>query len=142
MNMRRSQSRLLIGALCAVVLTGCAQTRPGMGGAGGCVPLVSVQPQTVVAGDTITVTIAPGCNPETPADGWMIIGSPVGNLDAAVRTPLAADFADGLEVELQLPASFPSGPAFAGVDEWDFSSCADNESCAGPTTDFVVAPNR
>jgi hypothetical protein len=131
--------RILFVIACsgALLLAGCSAALTDPSGQG-CVPLVSVQPETVRAGDTITVVVSPGCDSAAPADGWVIRAAPVGKLDQAVRVSTSADLASGFEIELLLPKDFPPGAAFAGLDDWDYSNCPDNASCASPSGDFVV----
>ena len=122
---------------CTLLLSGCSTTldTPGVRG---CVPLVSVSPRTVQVGGTITVVVSPGCNLQTPAEGWVIFTAPVGEMDQAVRLTVQQSLGAGFRTEMPLPASFAAGEAFAGLDGWDYSACPDNASCAGPTTSYTI----
>ena len=41
-------------------------------------------------------------------------------------------------VSVELPDDFPAGETTAGIDNWNYSSCPDNASCAGPVGSFRV----
>lgn len=50
------------------------------------------------------------------------------------------EFDGTFRVELDLPSGFPAGDAFAGVENWDYSECADTGSCASASASFTVTP--
>jgi hypothetical protein len=76
-----------------------------------------------------------------PAGGWVVKAAPVGQLDFAVRTVAETKLVDGFSATVVLPADFPVGDAFAGLESWDYSGCPDNASCASPSASFRVAQN-
>jgi hypothetical protein len=125
-------------AVCAgvVTLTGCGA--PVAVPPGTCVPLIAVEPDTVAPGSTITVTSHGACRVTIPPEGLTITAAGVGNLDSAIHAAGAVDAEGALRVQLQLPEDFPLGEAWTGIDDWDYSSCPANASCASPFGYFTV----
>lgn len=119
-----------------VTLMGCAA--PVVGPPGACVPLIAVEPDTAAPGSTITVTSRGACRVTVPPEGLTITAAGVGNLNSAIHTAGAVDAEGALRVQLQLPKDFPLGEAWTGIDDWDYSSCPDNASCASPFGSFTV----
>ncbi|QHC67632.1 hypothetical protein GSU68_14355 [Rathayibacter sp. VKM Ac-2759] len=139
--MRSRAAVTVLGLLaCALALGGCAMSSPPVGddGPAGCVPLVRIEPRVASPGETVTVVVADGCDLETPEDGWDVVVAPVGGLESGVRSVVSTDLGEGFSVDVVLPADFPAGEAFGGIDGWDFSHCPDSASCASPTGDFTV----
>lgn len=130
-------SILMVAAL-SLALSGCSTIGPG---AGSCVvPRVQVEPTVVHPGDTITVVAEDACDVRMPDDGWVVGAGHVGGGGTLVHVT-SADALDGsFRVELQLPDDFPIGEAYAGIENWDYSTCPDNASCASPTGSFTVEP--
>lgn len=129
---------LAVVAIAAMVLSGCVSAPPAESY---CVPRVTVSPAEVRPGDTITVSVESGCDADMPSRGWVVIAGPVGQRDLAVRTLIEAELVTGLTTTVELPADFPLGEGFAGLDAWDYSGCPDNASCASPTGSFRVVQN-
>lgn len=135
----------IAAAVATLTLSGCATVTPtaemGNPDAAGCVvPLVRVTPATVHPGDTITVVSGDPCDIPIPGEGWLVVAGHVGDGGARVHVT-SDDELDGLfRVELTLPDDFPIGEAYAGIGNWDYSTCPDNASCAGPTGSFTVVP--
>jgi len=120
---------------------------PALGGCGalsgsGCVPRMSVEPSHASPGDTITVTSDDTCGVPIPQGGWAVgAGHVGGGVNLPVSVTSDRKFDGSFTVHLTLPDNFPLGEAFAGVNNWDYSSCTDaNSSCAGPTGEFYVEP--
>jgi len=129
-----------VAAIAAMVLSGCVSAPPVSSPPADdyCVPRVTISPTEVRPGDTITVSVESGCEAPMPNGGWVVIAGPVGQLDLAVRTVTEAELVDGFSATVELPASFPVGEGFAGLDGWDYSDCPDTASCASPTASFRV----
>lgn len=125
-------------AIGLLLVAGCTVSGPEEVDATYCVPRVWVTPAVVGPGDTISVEVESGCDVSTPRDGWVVIAAPVGQLDRAVRTTVDAELEDGFTVTFDVPEDFPPGEGFAGLEEWDFSGCPDDASCASPTGGFEV----
>jgi hypothetical protein len=124
----------------SLALGGCTAINTATNPASGyCVPRVHVEPATVHAGDTITVVSDDSCGVAVPGGGWLVVAGHVGDGGKGQVTVRSSDLFDGsFRVELTLPDTFPVGEAYAGVDNWDFSPCADTASCAAPMGGFTV----
>ena len=105
-----------------------------------CVPRITVEPQSVAGGDTIILTSDDFCGAEMPEEGWAVSAAPQDRIDDAVVIRSTEEFDGAFRVDITLPIDFSAGPAFAGIDGWDYSGCPDDASCASPTGDFVVEP--
>ena len=125
-------------ASATLLLTGCTVSGPEEIDATYCVPRVWVTPADALPGDAISVEVESGCDASTPPDGWVVVAAPVGQLERAVRLTVDAELEEGFTVTLEVPDDFPPGEAFAGLEEWDFSGCPDDASCASPTGSFEV----
>lgn len=127
---------VLIGAS---ALSGCASSSSGPGlGSDGCVPRLTVEPASAQPGDTVTVSSTDVCDDRVPKGGWAVtVQQPIE--DGRRTTTRSADAFDGSwSVQVVLPSDFPSGEASVGIDNWDYSFCADNGSCAGVSGVFRV----
>lgn len=139
---RRCMVRTAWIAVIAVVgmtlaLTGCAANNIG---GGSCVPRMRIEPATIHPGDSITVASADKCNVKIPGEGWDVVAGHAGGGKALVHVKSSDPFDGSFRVELTLPHDFPVGQAYAGVDNWDYSTCPDAASCAGPMSSFTVVP--
>ena len=105
-----------------------------------CVPRMNIAPATVHPGDSITVQSADRCKVEIPAVGWVVVAGHVGAGKALVEVKHSAEFNGSFRMELTLPSDFPVGEAYAGVDNWNYSTCAGTGSCAAPMGSFTVEP--
>lgn len=105
-----------------------------------CVPRVQIEPNKAHAGHTIEVSVEAGCDIAAPPDGWIVYAAPVGKLENAVTVHVDAELSKGFTTMLTLPAAFPAGEAFAGLKDWDYSTCDDSASCASPSGSFTVLP--
>ena len=121
----------------SLALAGCAANKVT---SENCVPRMRIEPATVHPGDSITVQSADTCKVKIPVDGWVVVAGHVGAGKALVQVKRSAEFNGSFRVELTLPSDFPVGEAYAGVDNWDYSTCADTGSCAGPMGSFTVEP--
>ena len=87
-------------------------------------------------GDHSQVRFHLRCRP--PAGGWRIIAAHDGD-DPAVSATTTERFDGDFRIALTLPSDFPEGEAYAGVENWDYSSCnGTNSSCAAAAGDFTV----
>jgi hypothetical protein len=105
-----------------------------------CVPRVQIEPKKAHAGHTIEVSVEAGCDIAAPSDGWIVYAAPVGKPERAVTVHIDGELSKGFHAMLTLPAAFPTGEASAGLKDWDYSTCADSASCAGPSGSFTVLP--
>ncbi len=134
---RRAKAASAVALVLSLSLYGCSTS--AIPDPTYCMPLVTVSPSSVHPGDTVTITVDDGCTMPTPEGGWELIAAPVGQRDVAVTGSTEADLSAGFTADLVVPADFPTGEAFAGIDNWDFSQCADTSgSCASPTGNFEV----
>jgi hypothetical protein len=141
MPRRRPLARVCLTAgVTAMLVTGCASAVPAASPEvpGRCVPLINVQPERPSPGDRIVVTAPGTCRVAVPPDGLEITAAPVGDLTSAVRLTVPLGTGEPFHAELQLPDDFPLGEAWAGIEDWDYSSCPDNASCAIPYGYFTV----
>lgn len=123
-------------ALALMTLNGCAMISPS---SGYCVPRVHVEPTSVRAGDTVTVVSEDRCEVTVPTGGWLVVAGHVGDGgNGPVQVRSSEPFDGSFRVDLQLPKDFPAGEAYAGVINWDYSTCPDTASCAGPLGGFTV----
>ena len=97
-----------------------------------------VDPKTVSPGGTITLRSDTTCDNEPPQEGWVVTAAPVGNQKELATATTHDRFDGSFRVTLTLPADFPAGDAYTGIDDWDYSFCSDNGSCASATGDFTV----
>ncbi|MFG6475601.1 hypothetical protein ACFXP7_04360 [Microbacterium sp. P06] len=97
-----------------------------------------MDPRIASPGETITLSSDTACGNETPEGGWVVVAAPVGDQQAAVTVKTNVEFDGSFRVTIDLPADFPKGDAYAGIDNWDYSFCSDNGSCASATGDFTV----
>ncbi|MEO8527686.1 MAG: hypothetical protein ABI435_01260 [Pseudolysinimonas sp.] len=133
--------RRLLGtglAALALMVSGCTSTSPPASSF--CVPRFTIEPSVASPGDTITLTSDTTCDVEPPGGGWSVVLAPVGQLELGVRTNVADGFDGSFSITLSVPATFPSGEAFAGIENWDYSTCSDTAggSCASATATFTV----
>lgn len=108
-----------------LAVTGCATNKVA---AENCVPRMRIAPTTIHSGDSITVKSADSCNVKVPSKGWVVLTGHVGAGKALVQVNRWDEFNGSLRVELILPSDFLVGEAYAGVDNWDYSTCADTGS--------------
>ena len=131
----RASAIVIVAVTLAV--TGCAMNNVA---AENCVHRMRIAPATIHPGDSITVESADSCNVKVPSKGWVVVAGHVGAGKALVQVNRSDEFNGSFRVELTLPSDFPVGEAYAGVDNWDYSTCADPGSCAGPIASFTVEP--
>jgi len=128
-------------ALVLVVLAGTAACSSGgtQPENGPCVPRIEVSPVKATPGGTITITSKDTCETAPPADGWKVGAGHVGDGDPTFSVTTMETFDGSFEVEMTLPADFPTGEAYAAVTNWDIGDCHDTGSCASPSDTFQVA---
>lgn len=120
-------------------VSGC--TTSSVGDRAGCVPRTDVSPRTAHPGDVVTLTTTDACDVPVPDDGWEV--SAFAPVEGAQHTTVRSDEPlDGSwSASVTLPSDFPLGEATFGIENWDFSTCPDDASCAAPFGSFrVVAP--
>jgi hypothetical protein len=124
-----------------MALTGCSPNSPTGGVSGGnCVPRVHIEPAIVHPGGPITVVSTDKCNVKVPTGGWNVVAGHIGDGKALVREKSSGTFDGSFRAQLTLPGDFPLGDAYAGIKNWDYSTCADSGSCASPQGVFKVQP--
>lgn len=139
----RSERFLAIGmtVVTAILVSGCAVGAVGGEGTGSndyCVPRMTVSPTTVTAGASVTLTSEDVCDVAVPANGWQVGAGNTGGGASLVTVRTTESFDGSFKVTLILPEDFPSGEAYVGIDNWDYSPCPDNASCAAPSISFEV----
>lgn len=127
---------LVVLAAC-VPVSGCAVHREGPGDTD-CVPRMSVSSDEVVRGEIVTLVTADVCQVALPSGGWRVSAGHVGDGTAVIVADTDEALDGSFEVSLELPADFPTGDAWIGIENWDYSTCDDAGSCAGPSTTFTV----
>jgi len=127
----------LVGLAACVLASGCAvlQESPG---AGNCVPRMSISSDEVIQGDAVSLVTADVCKVEPPPGGWRVSAGHVGDGTALISAETDEAFDGSFDVSLELPDDFPTGEAWIEIEDWDYSTCADTGSCAGPSTTFAV----
>lgn len=135
-GMRTRLGAAVVIIIAGALLSGCVTTSPPP--ASGCVPLIVADPKTAAPGDSVTLTSDTVCDAEQPSDGWVIAAATVGARDALVSVKTEEEFDGSFRETIVLPIEFPEGEAYARIDNWDDSPCADNGSCASASVDFVV----
>jgi hypothetical protein len=133
----RAPAIVIVIVAVTLAVTGCAVNKVA---AENCVPRMRIAPATIHPGDSITVESADSCNVKVPSKGWVVVAGHVGAGKTLVQVNRSDEFTGSFRVELTLPSDFPVGEAYAGVDNWDYSTCADTGSCAGPMASFTVEP--
>jgi len=129
-------------AALALLVSGCVSSAPPS--TSWCVPRIFVEPAVVSPGETITMSSDSSCDAPQPSGGWSVLVAPVGHPDEGVRTAITDDFDGSFSVTVTIPLDFPTGEAFAAIDNWDYSPCDDtnsvggNASCAGASGSFIV----
>lgn len=75
-----------------------------------------------------------------PDGGWEIVARDLGpGFTSTVTVATDERFDGSFTVQLTLPDTFPSGEAFASIENWDYSFCTDaNTSCASASATFYV----
>ena len=101
-------------------------------------PHITIEPAVVSPGGSITMASDTECDAAPPTDVWKIIVAPVGQAYLGVSANVTDEFDGSFSVMLEIPAYFPSGEAFAGVENWDYSECPDNASCASASGGFRI----
>jgi hypothetical protein len=100
----------------ALVLTGCASAGPHSADpdASSCASTeISVVPETVVAGGTITVTgEASGCDPGRDYDLTMTTGQ----YEHPIPITAPSDYDGWFQAEVTVPSDYPAGPATIVLD--------------------------
>ena len=122
--------------LVAGVLTGCASS--GGAGGGGCVPRMTVSPRVAHPGDTVTLATRDVCDVSVPEGGWQVDAFPTGEDTPHVSVRTHEPLDGSWSVSVTLPADFRAGDAAFGIENWDYSTCPDDASCAGPFGYFRV----
>lgn len=133
--MRRAGA-LLAPLLLAAALAGCSTPLVPVGSF--CVPRLIASSTDVVAGETITVTSDTVCDIPPPAGGWTVLVAEVGAPGAGERTTVDEEFDGSFEVAVTVPAHLTPGEAFVAIENWDYSNCPDNASCASPSASLTV----
>lgn len=137
--MRRALAAGVIAALCALSLTGCILQ--GIPEGRSCLPVLTAEPRTAHAGETVVIASATRCDAPRPDGGWTVLVAPSGRPDHGVRTTVTDEFDGAFRVEVMIPEGFERGEASAAIENWDYSTCEDGGgagSCAGAVVDFVV----
>lgn len=132
--MRRSVTLLLAVPLGLTALVGCSASEPV------CVPRLTVTPSQAHAGDTLTIESSDVCEVTVPRDGWRVVVSPTENRGPETAVTTLEAFDGSFSATVTLPDDIPEGDASAGVENWDYSTCDDTASCAGPYSGFTVLP--
>jgi hypothetical protein len=124
-----------------MALTGCSLNSPtGGAGGGNCVPRVHIEPAIVHQGGSLTVVSTEKCNVKVPTGGWTVVAGHIEGGKALVREKSSGTFDGSFRAQLTLTGDFPLGDAYAGIKNWDYSTCADSGSCASPQGVFKVQP--
>lgn len=110
----------------------------------GCLPRFTVTPDTARAGETVTFATTDECDADVPDGGWRIEvqhgGEDVPEDTAFADAARSDDAFDGSwSVSVPLPADLEPGAAWVSIANWDYSTCPDDASCAGPSQTFTVA---
>lgn len=127
----------LVVLTACVLVSGCAVLDESPGGTN-CVPRMSVSSDEVVRGEVVTLVTADVCEVALPSGGWRVSAGHVGDGTALITAETDEELDGSFDVSLELPADFPTGDAWIGIENWDYSTCADAGSCAGPSTTFTV----
>jgi hypothetical protein len=127
----------LCAAALAFSLSGCITTSPPPS-TSLCTPRFTIEPAVVPPGGTITLASDTECDAAQPNGGWSVLIAPVGRPDEGVRTTVTDVFDGSFSVNLSVPATFPIGEAFAGIENWDYSECRGSGSCASASASFTV----
>lgn len=126
----------------AVGVSGCVSSGPPP--SSWCVPRIIVEPVVASPGESITISSDTACDAAQPARGWHVIVAPVGQTESSINTTVTDDFDGSFSVTVAIPEDFPSGEAFAGIANWDYSACDDTNSvgssgsCASASGSFTV----
>ena len=132
--MRRFVALLLCTPLVLTALVGCSTPAPV------CVPRMSVTPNPAHPGDTIRVESSDVCKVAVPAEGWHVAVHPSGSSSGSVDVTTSEPFDGTFSVPLTLPEDFRLGEGSAGIENWDYSTCPDDASCASPYGSLDVTP--
>ena len=127
----------LVALTACVLVSGCAVLNGGPGDTN-CVPRMSVSSDEVVRGEVVTLVTADVCEVAIPSGGWRVSAGHVGDGTALITAETEEQLDGSFDVSLELPGDFPTGDAWIGIENWDYSTCADASSCAGPSTTFTV----
>lgn len=120
-----------------VLVSGCAVQHEGPRDTN-CVPRMSVSSGEAVRGEVVTLVTADVCEVAIPSGGWRVSAGHVGDGTALITAETRDELDGSFDLSLELPADFPTGDAWIGIENWDWSTCADAVSCAGPSTTFTV----
>lgn len=140
------RSRLVAALVLTVAvgsaLSGCT-SYPVSGPTAGCVPRFTVTPDTARAGDTVTFATTDECDVEVPDGGWRIDvqhqGENVPDDPAFADAARSDDAFDGSwSVSVPVPSDIEPGDAWVSIRNWDYSTCPDDASCAGPSRDLTI----
>jgi hypothetical protein len=134
-RLRRIAPAVALASL-GLVMPGCTYSSPPAGDF--CVPRITVEPAVVSPGGTITMSSDTACDTAKPPGGWAVLVAPVGQVGLGVSTTVPDEFDGSFSVMFEVPDYFPSGEAFAGISNWDYSDCPDNASCASASGSFTV----
>lgn len=132
--MRRSATLLLGIPLVLTALAGCSAPAPV------CVPRLSVTPNPAHPGDTIRIASSDVCDVAVPAEGWRVVVHPSGSSGSTVSVTTSAAFDGSFGTSVTLPEDFDEGEGSAGIENWDYSTCPDDASCAIVSGSFIVTP--
>lgn len=129
----------LVLTVAAMTMSGCYMSPPPPAG---CVPRITISPAVASPGDTITLESDTSCDDPLPDGGWIVTAAHTGSAVVLTQTTSDDQFDGSFAATLVLPADFPHGQAYAGIENWDYSFCegAGSGSCASATGEFMVRP--
>jgi hypothetical protein len=136
--MRGRRSASAAAVLAVVVVSGVTACASPHHREGGCVPRMSAEPRSVHVGDTVTFSTDDVCKVDVPDGGWRVEARLAGAVGTRATARSAEPFDGSWSVRILVPAAFPVGDASIGITNWDYSSCPDTASCAGPFADVTV----
>jgi hypothetical protein len=141
--MNRVPRTALSVAIAVLALAGCTYSGPPPWPSSYCLPRFTVEPAVVSPGESITMTATDECDVTPPGSGWVVLVAPVGQPASGVSTTVTDGFDGSFSVTVEIPATFPSGEAFASIENWDYSPCDDTSvngagSCASASASFTV----
>lgn len=137
MTRSRLVAVLVLTVAASTALAGCSAS-PVYGPPAGCLPRFTVTPDTARAGDTVTFSTTDECGVDVPDGGWRIEVSDDGGVrdDDIARS---TDTFDGSwSASVRLPGDLRPGDGMLAIGNWDYSSCPDNASCAGPFGNLTI----
>ncbi|GAA4267561.1 hypothetical protein GCM10022256_31730 [Frondihabitans peucedani] len=122
-------------ALVVGALAGCATPAVDRGG---CVPRFSIEPGVARVGDSLEFSSRDVCAVDVPRTGWRVAILVPGSAEARATVRSTETFDGSWTVRIVVPPGVPAGQASVTITNWDYSSCPDGASCAGPSAEFTV----